>query len=64
MASVNNDYKVNSTDLLAVAQKTSTYPASNHVRRDYDVNRNGKVNSTDLLLVATIMRIYGTGICP
>ena len=52
-ASVNDDTKVNSTDLLIVAKATSAKGGPNYVL-DFDVNRDDKINSTDLLLVAKL----------
>jgi hypothetical protein len=52
-ASLNDDTKVNSTDLLIVAQAQSMMGGARYVR-DFDVNRDDKINSTDLLLVAKL----------
>jgi hypothetical protein len=52
-ASVNNDTKVNSSDLLAVALAQGPSTGPKYIQ-DFDVNRDGKINSSDLLLVARL----------
>jgi hypothetical protein len=47
IASVNDDLKVNTTDLLIVAQNVGRAD-----RPGIDINKDGKVNMTDLLIVA------------
>jgi hypothetical protein len=46
IASVNADTKVDSTDMLLVAQNFGYGP-----RAVLDVNKDGKINSTDMLIV-------------
>jgi hypothetical protein len=55
IGSVNADKKVNSSDLLVVAQNYGTGP-----RAVLDVTKDGKINSSDLLLVA---RNFGSTPC-
>lgn len=47
IASVNDDLKVNTTDLLIVAQNSGRTD-----RPGVDINKDGKINTTDLLIVA------------
>jgi len=52
-ASLNNDTKVNSTDLLIVAKALGPKGGAKYVP-DFDVNKDANINSTDLLLVAKL----------
>lgn len=52
-ASLNADLKVNSTDLLIVAQVQGPLGGARYVP-DFDVNHDRNINSTDLLLVAKL----------
>jgi hypothetical protein len=53
-ASLNDDTKVNSTDLLIAAKASSSSNTQPNYVLDFDVNRDGKINSTDLLLIAKL----------
>lgn len=52
-ASLNDDTKVNTTDMLIVSQSFSTLGSSTYVR-DFDINRDGAINATDMLIQAKV----------
>ena len=55
-SSVNADWKVNSLDMLAVAQAFGPKGSAKYIP-DFDVNRDGTINSLDMLIQAKVFGI-------